>query len=77
MPIRPMFGPVYKRQLSIWKVQKGKSAISQKRGMRTAMGSAKWLTVRNHLTTSHALEAVWDEYHITVCTDGNRHSKDI
>jgi tRNA G18 (ribose-2'-O)-methylase SpoU len=55
---------------------KGKAAISQKRGMRTAMGSAKWLTVRNHLTTSHALEAVRDEYHI-VCTDVNPDSKDI
>ena len=56
---------------------KGKAAISQKRGMRTAMGSAKWLTLRNHLTTQHALEAAArEEYHI-VCTDVNPDSKDI
>jgi tRNA (guanosine-2'-O-)-methyltransferase len=56
---------------------KGKAAISQKRGMRTAMGSAKWLTLRNHLTTTHALEsAVREDYYI-VCTDVNPDSKDI
>jgi tRNA (guanosine-2'-O-)-methyltransferase len=58
---------------------KGKAAITQKRGMRTAMGSAKWLTVRNHLSTTLALQSIKDQgYHI-VCTDGsgNANSKDI
>ena len=30
----------------------GKQAISQKKGMRTAMGSAQWLTLTNHQTTT-------------------------
>lgn len=34
---------------------KGKAAISQKRGMRTAMGSSKWLTLRNHPSTADAV----------------------
>lgn len=56
---------------------KGKAALSQKRGMRTAMGSAKWLTLKNHLSTEHALEELKKEdYHI-LCTDVNPSSKDI
>lgn len=56
---------------------KGKAALSQKRGMRTAMGSAKWLSLKNHLSTRHALEQIRDEgYHI-LCTDVNPNSKDI
>ncbi|KAL3918966.1 MAG: hypothetical protein SGILL_003991 [Bacillariaceae sp.] len=56
---------------------KGKAALSQKRGMRVAMGSAKWLTLRNHLNTISALEAIKrDGYHI-VCTDVNPDSKDV
>jgi tRNA G18 (ribose-2'-O)-methylase SpoU len=55
---------------------KGKASIPQKRGIRTAMGSAKWLTVWNHLTTQHALDAVRDEHHV-VCSDVNPDSKDI
>lgn len=34
---------------------KGKAAITQKRGMRTALGSAQWLTLRNHLSTRDAI----------------------
>jgi tRNA(Leu) C34 or U34 (ribose-2'-O)-methylase TrmL len=34
---------------------RGKSAIYQKRNMRTAMGSAKWLTVTNYETTDEAV----------------------
>jgi tRNA G18 (ribose-2'-O)-methylase SpoU len=34
---------------------KGKAAITQKRGMRTALGSAQWLTLRNHLSTEDAI----------------------
>jgi tRNA (guanosine-2'-O-)-methyltransferase len=56
---------------------KGKAALSQKRGMRVAMGSAKWLTLKNHLSTESALEAMKREgYHI-ICTDVNPESKDI
>jgi tRNA (guanosine-2'-O-)-methyltransferase len=33
----------------------GKAALSQKRGMRTAMGSAQWLSLRNHACTSDAV----------------------
>lgn len=55
----------------------GKAALSQKRGMRTAMGSAKWLTIRNHLSTETALERIKkDGYHI-ICTDVNPESKDV
>lgn len=55
----------------------GKAALTQKRGMRTAMGSAKWLTLKNHLNTRHALQLLKDHgYHI-ICTDVNPQSKDI
>lgn len=55
----------------------GKAALTQKRGMRTAMGSAKWLTLKNHLSTRHALQHLKDQgYHIA-CTDVNPESKDI
>lgn len=55
----------------------GKAALTQKRGMRTAMGSAKWLTLKNHLSTRHALQHLKEQgYHI-VCTDVNPESKDI
>jgi tRNA G18 (ribose-2'-O)-methylase SpoU len=56
---------------------KGKAALSQKRGMRTAMGSAKWLTLKNHLSTESALRTMKKEgYHI-LYTDVNPSSKDI
>ena len=56
---------------------KGKAALSQKRGMRTAMGSAKWLTLKNHVTTKAAMDQLKENgYHI-VCTDVNPESKDI
>jgi len=56
---------------------KGKAALSQKRGMRVAMGSAKWLTLKNHMNTVSALETIKREgYHI-MCTDVNPESKDI
>ncbi len=55
----------------------GKAALTQKRGMRTAMGSAKWLTLKNHLNTRDALQHLKDHgYHI-ICTDVNPKSKDI
>lgn len=55
----------------------GKAALTQKRGMRTAMGSAKWLTLNNHLSTRHALQQLKDEGYQIYCTDVNSESKDI
>jgi tRNA (guanosine-2'-O-)-methyltransferase len=55
----------------------GKAALVQKRGMRTAMGSAKWLTVKNHLTTRQALDQLKREGYRILCTDVNPSSKDI
>ncbi|KAG7374513.1 SpoU rRNA methylase family protein [Nitzschia inconspicua] len=55
----------------------GKAALSQKRGMRVAMGSAKWLTINNHVNTEAALQSIkQDGYHI-ITTDVNPKSKDI
>lgn len=34
----------------------GKAALHQKRGMRTAMGAAQWLTLRNHASTADAIQ---------------------
>lgn len=39
----------------------GKAALSQKRGMRTAMGSAQWLTLTNHPTTAQAVRNIQQE----------------
>eukprot|EP00934_Nitzschia_sp_Nitz4_P006540 Nitzschia sp. Nitz4//scaffold40_size135432//67452//68465//NITZ4_003245-RA/size135432-processed-gene-0.40-mRNA-1//1//CDS//3329551222//6530//frame0 len=56
---------------------KGKQGVSQKHGMRTAMGSAKWLSLQCHLDTQTAMDAIKSEgYHI-LCTDVNPSSKDI
>ncbi|KAL3926300.1 MAG: hypothetical protein SGBAC_013529, partial [Bacillariaceae sp.] len=55
----------------------GKAALNQKRGMRTSMGAAKWLTLRNHLSTELAMKKMkQDGYHI-MCSDVNPESKDI
>jgi len=55
----------------------GKAALNQKRGMRVAMGSAKWLTIRNHASSELALKKLKkDGYHI-LCSDVNPESKDI
>ena len=55
----------------------GKAALVQKRGMRTAMGSAKWLTIRNHLSTRQALQELKSKQYYILCTDVNPSSKDI
>lgn len=39
----------------------GKQALSQKRGMRTAVGSANWLSLRNHASTSEAIREIRDK----------------
>lgn len=38
----------------------GKQALSQKRGMRTAVGSAQWLSLKNHASTSDAIREIRD-----------------
>ena len=55
----------------------GKAALTQKRGMRTAMGSAKWLTLKNHLSTRSALQQLKNEGYQIFCTDVNPESKDV
>ena len=35
---------------------KGKQVVKQRRDMGTAMGSAQWLTIRNHLLTKSAIK---------------------
>jgi tRNA G18 (ribose-2'-O)-methylase SpoU len=37
---------------------RGKAALSQKRGLRTAVGSAQWLTLRTHASATAALHAI-------------------
>jgi hypothetical protein len=82
-----MFGRVYERSIvlefimTMWSFNlestKARRLFLKKRGMRTAMGSAKWLTVRNHQTTTHALEAAVRDDSYIVCTDVNPDSKDM
>jgi tRNA G18 (ribose-2'-O)-methylase SpoU len=56
---------------------KGKAALSQKRGMRVAMGSAKWLTLKNHLNIESAMKLIKNEGYRIYCADVNPKSKDI
>jgi tRNA C32,U32 (ribose-2'-O)-methylase TrmJ len=45
---------------------RGKAAIYQKRNMRTAMGSAKWLTVTNYETTEEAVRTMKEQYNCRI-----------
>ena len=57
---------------------KGKAAIHQKRGMRTAVGSAKWLTLRNHASTADAVRALKEQQNCRIlASDLNPNSIDI
>lgn len=38
----------------------GKMGLQQKRGMRTAMGSAQWLSLKNHASTADAIHHIRD-----------------
>lgn len=59
-------------------VYKGKAALSQKRGMRTAMGSAQWLTLTNYGSTTEALRVLKQELNCRIyASDVNANSKDI
>ena len=64
LPILPMSGHVHEYH---WVVQEFDMSMSS---------SAKWLTVRNDLTSSHALEAAVREKYNTVRTGVNPDSKD-
>lgn len=55
----------------------GKAALAQKRGMRTAMGSAQWLTLRNHASTMQAVEELKSQGYRLYASDLNPNSKDI
>lgn len=41
----------------------GKAAIRQKRQMRTAVGSAQWLTIHYHLSTDDAIKSIREQHH--------------
>jgi len=57
---------------------KGKAAIHQKRGMRTAVGSAKWLTLRNHASTADAVRVLKEQQNCRIlASDLNPSSVDI
>jgi tRNA C32,U32 (ribose-2'-O)-methylase TrmJ len=45
---------------------RGKAAIYQKRNMRTAMGSAKWLSVTNYETTEEAIRTMKEQYNCRI-----------
>ena len=55
----------------------GKQAISQKKGMRTAMGSAQWLTLTNHHTTKEAIDEIRGQGFKIYASDLNPNSKDV
>mmetsp|Transcript_10734 Transcript_10734/g.15155 ORF Transcript_10734/g.15155 Transcript_10734/m.15155 type:complete len:345 (-) Transcript_10734:28-1062(-) len=56
---------------------RGKATMSQKRGMRTAMGSAQWLTLRNYLSTENAVTNLKERGYRILASDLNPNSKDI
>jgi tRNA G18 (ribose-2'-O)-methylase SpoU len=57
---------------------KGKAAISQKRGMRTAVGSAQWLSINNHASSVAAVKKLREEQNCRIyASDLNPNSKDI
>ena len=55
----------------------GKAALVQKQGMRTAMGSAQWLTLRNHNSADAAVQKLRSEGYKIYASDLNPNSKDI
>lgn len=56
----------------------GKAALSQKRGMRTAMGSAQWLSLRNYPSTKDALHQIREVQGYKIyASDLNPNSKDV
>ena len=56
---------------------RGKDALSMKRGIRTAMGSAHWLTVRNHKSTLDAVTHLKSQGFKLLAADVNPNARDI
>lgn len=57
---------------------RGKAAIYQKRNMRTAMGSAKWLTITNYISTEQAIRTIREQHHCRIyASDLNPNAIDI
>ena len=57
---------------------RGRAAIHQKRNMRTAMGSAKWLTITNYISTHEAIRAIREQHHCRIyASDLNPTAVDI
>ena len=55
----------------------GKAALSQKRGMRTAMGAAQWLSLRNHACTADAVAWLRSQGYQIWASDLSDRSRDI
>lgn len=55
----------------------GKQALNQKRGMRTAMGSAQWLSLKNHMSTIEAVNEIRKQGYKIYASDLNPASKDV
>jgi tRNA G18 (ribose-2'-O)-methylase SpoU len=56
----------------------GKAALLQKQGMRTAMGSAQWLTIHHYISTEEAIKTLRDEHRCRIlASDLNPSSVDI
>jgi tRNA C32,U32 (ribose-2'-O)-methylase TrmJ len=57
---------------------RGKAAIYQKRNMRTAMGSAKWMTITNHVSTEDAVRIIREQHNCRMfASDLNPNAIDI
>lgn len=56
----------------------GKQALNQKRGMRTAVGSAQWMTLTNHASTEEAIRQIKEKQGYKIyASDLNPNSKDV
>ena len=55
----------------------GKAQLAQKKGMRSAMGSAQWLTVKNHQTSREAAAKLKAKGYRLYASDLNPLAKDI
>merc|ERR1712129_79410 len=55
----------------------GKLALIQKTGMRTAMGSAKWLTIETYLSTQEAVRKLKSQGFVICVSDLNPDSTDV
>lgn len=71
------FGLQYVEMVVDSSMYDGKNAVAQKSGMRTAMGSARWLTLRQHSNTKMAVEKLREEGYKIYASDLNPNSKDV